>query len=195
MKIIRPAIVLTLFFVLVTGFAFPYLITGIAQTAFRHQANGSMVTVGGKVVGSELIGQSFESSKFFHPRPSAAGSGYDANNSSGTNLGPTNPKLLEGEKDFDGIKQLAAKYRELNGVGADVVLPVDAVTRSSSGLDPHITVDNARLQAARVAKENGVSRAEIDRLIRELTETPLFGLGEKPYVNVLRLNERVAGLR
>lgn len=193
MKILRPAIALTVFFVLVTGIAFPLLITGIAQTAFPHQANGSMVLVDGKVVGSSLIGQSFTQERFFHPRPSSGG--YDANNSGGTNLGPLNPKLLVGDKDFDGVKQLAEKYRALNGVPSDVVIPVDAVTRSASGLDPHISARNALLQAARVARANGLKIEEVNRMIREVTEVPLRGLGEQPYVNVLELNRRIAQRR
>lgn len=190
MKILRPALVLTLFFVLLTGLAFPFLITAVAQTIFPHQANGSMVMVDGNPVGSALIGQTFTGEQFFHPRPSNGG--YDANNSGGTNLGPTNPKLLEGAEGFDGVKQLAEQYRALNGVAAEVVLPVDAVTRSASGLDPHISVDNARLQAARVARINGVDKGEIEEMIANLTEVPLLGLGEKPYVNVLLLNQKVA---
>lgn len=189
MKILRPALVLTLFFVLVTGLLFPMAVTGVAQAAFPHQANGSMVTVDGKPVGSALIGQTFTGERFFHPRPSSGG--YDANNSGGTNLGPTNPKLLEGGEGFDGVKQLAAQYRALNGVEADVVLPVDAVTRSASGLDPHISVENARLQASRVARVNDLERGVVEKWIQEATEIPLLGLGEKPYVNVIRLNQKI----
>lgn len=193
MKILRPALVLTAFFALVTGVVFPFLITGIAQLVFPHQANGSMIESEGKVIGSALIGQSFSDERFFHPRPSSGG--YDATNSGGTNLGPTNPKLLTGAEGFDGLQQLAAQYRAFNGIAADVLLPSDAVTRSASGLDPHISVRNARMQAARVARANGVSREEIDQLIREATEIPLAGLGEEPYVNVLELNRLIAGLR
>lgn len=189
MKTLRPALVLTLFFVLVTGLLFPMAVTGVAQAAFPHQANGSMVTVDGKPVGSALIGQTFTGERFFHPRPSSGG--YDANNSGGTNLGPTNPKLLEGAEGFDGVKQLAAQYRALNGVAADVVLPVDAVTRSASGLDPHISVENARLQAARVARVNDLGVGVVEKWIQEATEIPLLGLGENPYVNVLRLNQKI----
>lgn len=193
MKTLRPALVLTLFFFVVTGLVFPLAVTGLAQVVFPRQANGSLLMEGGKVVGSELIGQSFTSEKFFHPRPSSGG--YDANNSGGTNLGPLNPKLLTGADGFDGVQQLAARYRALNGVGPDVVLPVDAVTRSASGLDPHISVANARLQAPRVARARGVERAHVDRLVSELAEVPLAGLGETPYVNVLRLNQRLLLLR
>lgn len=193
MRNFRPALVLTLFFVLFTGLAFPFLVTAVAQAVFPHQASGSMVSVEGNSVGSALIGQVFTSERFFHPRPSYGG--YDANNSGGTNLGPMNPKLHEGAEGFDGVKQLAARYRALNGVAADVVLPVDAVTRSASGLDPHITVDNARLQAARVARANSVDQGQVERLIVDLTEVPLLGFGEKRYVNVLLLNLKVSQLR
>lgn len=193
MKFLRPALALTLFFAIVTGLAFPILITGISQLVFPHQANGSMIVSDGKVIGSALIGQSFSNERFFHPRPSSGG--YDANNSGGTNLGPTNPKLSMGAEGFDGVKQLAEQYRAVNGVAESVVIPVDAVTRSASGLDPHISVANARLQAARVARANGLSSEEVHRFIREATEIPLLGLGERPYVNVLELNRRIAQLR
>jgi potassium-transporting ATPase KdpC subunit len=190
MKILRPALVLALFFLVVTGLLFPLAVTGLAQVAMPHQANGSIILLDGKPVGSELIGQNFTDEKFFHPRPSSGG--YDANNSGGTNLGPTNPKLLTGADGFDGVKQLAAQYRAINQVAEDVLLPVDAVTRSASGLDPHISVANARLQAARVANANGIERARVEALISELAEVPLMGLGESPFVNVLVLNRRIA---
>lgn len=192
MKILRPALVLTLFFVLLTGLAFPFLITAVAQTIFPHQANGSMVMVDSKPVGSSLIGQTFTGEQFFHPRPSSGG--YDANNSGGTNLGPTNPKLTEGAEGFDGVKQLAAQYRAINGVPADVVLPVDAVTRSASGLDPHISVKNAQLQSARIARNNGVNQGAVDLAILEAKSGKLLGLFGEETVNVFELNMRVAEL-
>lgn len=189
MKLLRPALALTLFFTLITGVAFPILITAIAQVAFPYQANGSMVTRNGNVVGSALIGQAFKSEALFHPRPSSGG--YDANSSGGTNLGPTNPKLLEGAEGFDGIKQLAAEYRRVNQLAPDMMIPVDAVTRSASGLDPHISVENARLQANRVARARRLSLADVEALIQRSAETPLLGLAEKPYVNVLLLNQQL----
>lgn len=195
MKTLRPAIVLTVFFILVTGLAFPLLITGLAQVLMPRQANGSMLTHEGRTIGSELVGQTFSSPKYFHPRPSAAGSGYDANNSSGTNLGPTNPKLLEGAEGFDGVKQLAAAYRTENGIAADVTLPVDAVTRSASGLDPHISPANAELQAARVARARGMDESRVKSLLREHTEIATFGILGEPRVNVLKLNLALDSMR
>ncbi|HLO99059.1 MAG TPA: K(+)-transporting ATPase subunit C [Fimbriimonas sp.] len=188
MKTFRSAVVLTLFFVVVTGILFPLTITAIAQSTMPVKANGSLVTRDGKVVGSHLIGQNFAGAKYFHPRPSNAGAGYDANNSSGTNLGPTNPKLLEGAEGFDGVKQLAEKYRIVNGLEADVEVPADAVTRSASGLDPHISVRNAELQADRVAKARGVSIELVKQAIRECTEPAFVGVFGDTGVNVLLLN-------
>lgn len=195
MKQLRPAIVLTLFFILVTGLAFPYFVTFASQKVLPRQANGSMISLNGKVVGSSLIGQSFTNPKYLHPRPSAAGNGYDANNSSGTNLGPTNPKLLEGEKDFDGIKQLAEKYRAENGLAATELIPVDAVTRSASGLDPHISPRNAELQAARIAKARGISVEQVKEAIRANTEKPFVGVFGDPAVNVLEVNLALDGVK
>lgn len=203
MKLIRPALVLTLFFLVVTGLLFPLWVTGVAQAAFPHQANGSMLSVEGKVVGSALIGQNFAGEKFFHPRPSSGG--YDANNSGGTNLGPTNPKLLVGidddpeTKDVDesyaGVQDLALAYRATNGVAADVKLPVDAVTRSASGLDPHISPANARLQTPRVARANGLEVAAVEALVREATDKNFVGIFGDTAVNVLKLNVSLLKLK
>lgn len=204
MKLLRPALVLNLFFILVCGLAFPAAVTGIAQAIFPHQANGSLVTQNGKVVGSELIGQSFAKPEYFHPRPSAAGSGYDAANSSGTNLGPTSDKLINGipddpktkaDESFDGVKQLAEKYRKENGLAADAVVPADAVERSASGLDPHISPRNAELQAARVAKARNIEVEKVKALIEENTDKPFVGVFGDPGVNVLRLNRALDGSR
>jgi len=195
---LRPAILLTIFFAVFTGIIFPVVITGIAQATMPHQAKGSLISENGATVGSEIIGQSFSQPKYFHSRPSAAGSGYDANNSSGLNLGPTNPKLLEGlpddpatpdaDESFAGIKQLAEQYRQTNGLAADTLVPVDAVTRSASGLDPHISPRNAELQASRVARERGMQVEEVKRLITANTDQPFLGVFGDPAVNVLKLN-------
>ena len=180
---------------LLTGLAFPAAVTGIAQIVFSHQANGSLATENGKVVGSELIGQNFAKPEYFHPRASAAGNGYDAANSGGTNLGPTSDKLINGvhdpknpSGDFDGVKDLAAKYRAENGLAADALLPADAVTRSASGLDPQISPRNAELQAPRVAKARNLDVEKIRALIAANTSGPLVGVFGDPAVDVLALN-------
>jgi K+-transporting ATPase ATPase C chain len=204
MKHIRPALAFTLFFLIVTGLAFPAVIYGLSQALFPRQANGSLITdANGKVVGSELIGQSFADPKYFHPRPSAAGSGYDGANSSGTNLGPTSDKLINGihdpknpSGDFDGVNDLASKYRAENGLAFGTPLPADAVTRSASGLDPEISVANADLQVARVAKARHLSEDSIRSLIQGATSGRFALIFGEPAVNVLRLNlslDRVPG--
>jgi K+-transporting ATPase ATPase C chain len=198
LKQLRPAIMSVLVLTLLTGFLFPALITVIAKAAFPAQAEGSLIERDGKVIGSSLIGQNFSAPRYFHPRPSAAGSGYDAAASSGTNLGPTSSKLLKGipddpatkdtDESFAGIPQLAAAYRTENGLAKDTTLPADAVTRSASGLDPHISPTNAALQATRVAKARGLSTDQVTELIAQNTEGRQFGLLGEPRVNVLRLN-------
>jgi K+-transporting ATPase ATPase C chain len=191
MKFLRPAFALTLFFILFTGLAFPALITGVAQAAFPYQANGSLIRgADGSVVGSELIGQPFTAPGYFHPRPSAARAGYDGANSSGTNLGPLSDKLINGLADgsFAGVKQLAEAYRKENGLGPRTVLPTDAVTRSASGLDPHISVRNAMLQVPRVAAARKLPVERVEVLIRENTAPAFLSVFGDPAVNVLKLN-------
>ena len=199
MKHLRPALVLTAFFVILTGFAFPGVIWAIGQTVFPEQANGSLLRdARGNVVGSALLGQSFARPEYFHPRPSAAGAGYDAANSGGTNLGPTSDKLINGIKDdpatpatdesYLGFKDLAKAYRDENGLAADAVVPADAPTRSGSGLDPHISAANAELQAARVAKARGLPEERLRRLVMEQEEGRFLGILGEPRVNVLLLN-------
>jgi potassium-transporting ATPase KdpC subunit len=194
-----PALMMMIVLTVVTGLIFPLVVTGVSQLAFNDKANGSLVeNADGDVVGSGLIGQTFTEPEYFHPRPSAAGDGYDPTISSGSNLGPTNPKLLFGEEDdpatddvdesFDGIEQRAAAYREENGLADDAEVPVDAVTASASGLDPNISVANARLQAARVADERNLDPDVVLDLVDEHTDDRALGfLGEKA-VNVLQLN-------
>jgi potassium-transporting ATPase KdpC subunit len=196
---IFPAFMMLLVFSVITGLAYPLAVTGIAQGVFGDEADGSLVeNADGEVVGSSLIGQSFVDPGYFHPRPSAAGDGYDASASSGSNLGPTNDRLLVGEEDdpatddvdemVDGIEQRADAYRDENGLPADAEVPVDAVTASASGLDPHISVANARLQAPRVADERGMAMDVVLALVDDHTSGRDLGfLGEKG-VNVLELN-------
>jgi K+-transporting ATPase ATPase C chain len=199
MKHLRPALMLTAFFVVITGLLFPGVIWAIGQAAFHDRANGSMVRdAHGNVVGSALIGQTFTKPEYFHPRPSAAGSGYDAANSSGTNLGPTSDKLVNGVKDdpatkdvdetYLGYRDLGKAYREENGLAPDAVIPADAATRSGSGLDPEISVANAELQVARVAKARNMSPEKVRQLLAEKQEGRLLGVIGEPRVNVLLLN-------
>ena len=191
MKNLRPALLLTLFFVVLTGFVFPVVVWGIGRTVFPDAASGSLVRdAQGNVIGSSLLGQSFTKPEYFHPRPSAAGAGYDAANSGGTNLGPTSDKLVNGLADgsFSGFRQLATQYREENGLAADAVLPADAATRSASGLDPDISPGNAHLQSARVARARGLAPEQVEALVEAHTVGRTLGLFGEPRVNVLKLN-------
>lgn len=199
MKQLRPAILLTVFFVVLTGLAFPVVVWAIGRVAFPTQAGGSLIKdAKGNVIGSSLLGQTFTKPEYFHPRPSAAGAGYDAANSSGTNLGPTSDKLVNGIKDdpatkdvdetFLGFRDLAKAYREENGLGADAVIPADAATRSASGLDPDISPANAELQVARVAKARGVGAERVRQVLADNTAGRTLGIFGEPRVNVLQLN-------
>lgn len=180
LSLIRPAVVSMAFFTLLLGIAYPMLITGVAQAAFPNQANGSLAVVGGKVVGSELIGQNFTKAQYLHPRPSAAGAnGYDASASSGSNLGPLNEDLAK------RVKDSALAIRAEDGQG---VIPADAVTTSGSGLDPHISPEYAALQAERVAKARGVEPRVVRELIATHIEGRVFGVLGQPRVNVLETN-------
>ena len=179
---LRPALLMLVLMTVITGVAYPLAVTGVAQAAFHRKANGSLLKVDGKVVGSALIGQTFADVKYFHSRPSAAGAGYDGTSSSGSNLGPTNPALL------DAVKQRVADYRKENGLSVEVPVPADAVTASGSGLDPQISVANARLQAARVAKARGLSADVVAKAIAANTARRPLGVLGDPGVNVLLLN-------
>lgn len=179
---LRPALLMLVLMTVITGVAYPLAVTGVAQAAFHRKANGSLLKVDGKVVGSALIGQTFADVKYFHSRPSAAGAGYDGTSSSGSNLGPTNPALL------DAVKQRVADYRKENGLSVEVPVPADAVTASGSGLDPQISVANARLQAARVAKARGLSADVVAKAIAANTASRPLGVLGDPGVNVLLLN-------
>jgi K+-transporting ATPase ATPase C chain len=178
---IRPALVSTLVLTAVLGVLYPLGVTGAAQLAFPRQANGSLLRDGsGKVVGSALIGQDFAGAGYLHGRPSAAGKGYDAAGSSGSNLGPNNPDLAKREADD------AAAVRKANGGSGPI--PADAVTTSGSGLDPHISPEYARLQASRIALARGADPAEVRRIIEAHVERPAIGFLGQPVVNVLKTN-------
>ncbi len=177
-----PALGMLLVFTVLTGLAYPLIVTGIAQAAFGDKADGSLIERDGELVGSSLIGQPFTEPEYFHPRPSAAGDGYDGAASSGSNLGPTNDDYLA------SVAERVEAYRETNGLDDDERVPVDAVTAAGSGLDPHISVANARLQARRVADERGMSVDEVMDLIDEHTSSRSLGFLGEPGVNVLELN-------
>ena len=191
---------ITLVLLLLVSGVYPLVVWGLSQAAFKHQANGSLITnAQGQVIGSELLAQGFTKPEYFHPRPSAAGNGYDPTQSSGTNLGPTSDKLINGihkklangkddPTNFDGVKDLAAAYRKDNGLASDTLVPVDAVTRSASGLDPHISPANAELQADRVAKARNTTGDTVRGLIKQNTWGRSLGFLGEPVVNVLTLN-------
>ncbi len=207
MKQLRPAILLTLFFAVFAGIVFPYALYAIGLT-MPKQANGSLIkNAKGELIGSELIAQPFSRPEYFHPRPSATGDlGYGTFDkdhayagSAATNLGPTSDKLIngihkktaEGKDDpgnFDGIKDLAIAYRKENGMGATDLVPADAVTRSASGIDPHISPENAILQSKRVAEARKMPVDEVKKLINANTEERFLGVFGDPAVNVLKLN-------
>jgi K+-transporting ATPase ATPase C chain len=179
---ILPGLRIKLFMTLVLGVVYPLAMTGISQALFHRQANGSLIKVGDKVIGSDLIGQLFTKPEYFLPRPSAAGKdGYDATASGGPNYGPTNQKLI------DRVKASVDQFRKDNP-DYQGPIPADLVTTSASGLDPHLSPDSAKAQASRVAKARGATVDQMQRLIAQFTEGPDLGFLGEPRVNVLRLN-------
>lgn len=187
---IRGAVMATLVLAVVCCGLYPVVVWGIAQVAVPDKANGSLITdAKGTVVGSKLLGQGFTGEKYFHPRPSAAGNGYDAANSSGSNLGPTSQKLA------DAIKERVEAYRKENGLKDSDAVPADAVTASGSGLDPHISLRNAALQAARVAQARNLSVDKVSALIRANTDRAGLGFLGEPGVNVLKVNLALDSLK
>ncbi len=231
---ILPGLRIKIFFTIVLGIVYPLAMTGISQVLFPKQANGSLITAGGKVIGSEIIGQNFSKAEYFHPRPSSAGNGYDATASGGSNLGPTSKKLLLGTTkmddkknevvDFDGISLRVVHYSIENNIPYEssvsldqfktasgdlddvklikafnddkaplvfkprMPIAADAVTGSSSGLDPNISPANAEAQSGRVAKKRGIPADQVKQMIAQFTERPDLGLLGEPRVNVLKLN-------
>jgi K+-transporting ATPase ATPase C chain len=180
---IRSAVVSTLVLTVVCCGLYPLIVFGVAQLCFPDKANGSLIVdAHGTVRGSKLIGQGFTEAKYFHQRPSSAGNGYDAANSGGSNLGPTSQKL------YDAIRDRIAQYRRENRLTDSETVPADAVTASGSGLDPHISVRNAELQLARVARNRGLSEREVWGFVRQYTEQPDLGILGEERVNVLLLN-------
>jgi len=173
------AILMTVVTTVILGLLYPLVVTGLAQALFPDKANGQLVERDGHVVGSRIIGEGFTGAAYFHPRPSAAGTGYDAANSAGSNLGPTNKKLVDA---------VAANVEAARKDNPSAPVPVDLVTTSASGVDPHITPANAEFQLPRIARARDMSDADVRRLIAEHTEGRTFGLLGEPRVNVLELN-------
>jgi K+-transporting ATPase ATPase C chain len=176
-----PAFRMMLFLTIVTGLIYPFAVTGLCQAMFHDKANGSLVEVKGQPVGSRLIAQSFTKPEYFHPRPSAAGNGYDPTASSGSNLGPTSQKL------YDRVKADAEHFRKENP-DYQGTIPSDAITASGSGLDPEISIANAMAQAPRVAKARGVNTADVEALLTNLTQGRDLGVFGEARVNVLQIN-------
>jgi potassium-transporting ATPase KdpC subunit len=195
-KYIRPAVVITLLFTVLTGLIYPGILTGLAQLIFPYQANGSLVTVNGKVIGSALIGQYWTSPKYFHGRPSATlnptsgtPSPYEADNSTASNLGPTNSVLIQ------NVQQRVAELKKENPNAPPGPVPVDLVTASGSGLDPAITVAGALYQVPRVAQARGLSQDVVKRLVMDHVTGRFLGIFGEPYVNVLDLNLALDALK
>jgi K+-transporting ATPase ATPase C chain len=186
---IRSAVMVTLALAVVCCGLYPLVVFGVSQLLFHDKANGSLlIDSTGSVRGSRLIGQQFTADKYFHPRPSAAGNGYDPTTSGGSNLGPTSQKL------HDTIAQNIAAYRTQNNLDTNTPVPADAVTASASGLDPHISLRNAELQTPRVAKARGLGEDKVRELIRANTDSADLGILGEPGVNVLPLNLALDGL-
>lgn len=182
---LRPALVVLLALTVVTGIAYPAAVTAVAQVVFPAQANGSLVVVDGRAVGSTLIGQAFDDPRYFWGRPSNAGDGYDGMASGGSNLGPTAPKLIE---------RVTAEVDHLRAANGDAPIPVDLVLSSASGLDPDISPESAAYQVARVAEARGIPVADVEAAVARHTEGRLLGFLGQPRVNVLRLNLDLDGL-
>jgi K+-transporting ATPase ATPase C chain len=179
---LRTAILGVILLTVLTGCVFPLVLFAIGHLLFRDAADGSLLIRNGVVIGSRLIGQDFSRPEYFHGRPSAAGSGYDGLSSGGTNLGPLNPKFIQ------DVRGLAEEYRRSNQLPVDAMIPIDAVTRSGSGLDPHISPSNAALQVPRVARARGLSLDAVRHLVAVHTQARQWGFMGSPRVSVLDLN-------
>ena len=187
-RILINSVLYTIVTTVLLGIGYPLLVTGIARVAFPKQANGSLVLDSdGKTIASTLLAQNFTADKYFNPRPSAAGTGYDSTSSGGSNLGATSQTL------HDNVKQRVADYRKANHLGDTQLVPADAVTASASGLDPHISVKNALLQLPRVAQARGMSEPDVKALMEKYTDGPDFGILGDAGVNIVKLNLALDG--
>ena len=182
---LRVSLTLLIFFTLLTGIVYPLLMTEIGQSLFAYQANGSLVEQNGKIIGSQLIGQKFSDDRYFHPRPSAAGTGYDAENSAASNLSPSAPSLS---------KTISARVSALRDADGAASIPIDLVTASASGLDPDISVAAANFQAARVAQARDIPWQRVQTLITQETQPRLFGALGESHINVLEINRALDAL-
>jgi len=180
LKHIYSAVALTIVLTVLVGIIYPFVMTGLSELLFKEKARGSLIEREGKVIGSRLIGQPFKGAGYFHSRPSAAGSGYDAAASGGTNLGPTSKQLFE--------EQVRGRAKQLRAESVNTQIPVDLITSSGSGLDPHISPAAAEFQIPRVARERRMSEDEVRQFVRKHTEGRQFGILGEPRVNVLELN-------
>ncbi len=180
LKHIYPAVALTIVLTVLVGIIYPFVMTGLSELLFKEKARGSLIEREGKVIGSRLIGQPFKGPGYFHSRPSAAGSGYDAAASGATNLGPTSKQLFE--------EQVRARAKQLHSENTSVKIPIDLITSSGSGLDPHISPAAAEFQIPRVARERRISEDEVRQLVRKHTEGRQLGVLGESRVNVLELN-------
>jgi K+-transporting ATPase ATPase C chain len=182
MRYLKQAILVFCVFAILCGLIYPLFITALSQLLFPQKANGSIITSSYKTVGSGLIGQQFDSPRYFHARPSATEPAYNASGSAGSNLGPSNAQFLE------EVKKRVEEVRNANGLPANTPIPADLVLASASGLDPHISVESAMLQVRRIAKERGVSEAEVEGMVQRHIEQPFGGIWGEPRVNILKLN-------
>ena len=186
---IRTSMVALVSLVILTGAIYPLMVWAVGQTLFQYQANGSIITKNEKPVGSVLIAQKFNDPGYFFPRPSSAGTGYDASSSSGSNFGPTSRKLI------DQVSARVDSYRGENGLDPEFVIPIDAVTASGSGLDPDISLENALIQARRVARSRSVDEEKVVGLVKKLSARPDMWLFGQPRVNVLEINLTMDGMQ
>jgi len=182
MRYLKQAMLIFVVFAILCGLVYPLFITLVSQLLFPQKSNGSIITSGNKTVGSELIGQRFDSPRYFYGRPSSTDPAYNASGSAGSNRGPTNAHFLE------DVKKRVEKVRNANGLPFDTPIPADLVLASASGLDPHISVEAAMLQVRRISLERGMSVSELEGIVRRHIEHPLMGIWGQSRVNVLKLN-------